>query len=492
MMSSTGYTGTRLHRQPPEPVGGEVGGVNRRAVMAERRLRHALRTSLPAWVGVALAGTGHAPAAHHRLLLAELEQVARGKTDRLMLLLPPGSAKSTYASLLFPAWWFACHPRSSIIAASHTASLARHFGAGVRGLLEEHGARLAVSLSRGARSSERFSTVAGGHYFAVGARGAVTGRRADLLLIDDPVRGQAEADSVAARERLWSWFRSDAVTRLRPGGRIVLVMTRWHPDDLAGRLLEAGEAWRVVRLPALAEADDLLGRVEGEALWPAWEDRDALLRKRRMLGERAFAALFQQAPVRSQGQLFSPGRMPVLDQVPDGLGCRVVRAWDLASGGDAASDPDWTAGVKLLRDAQGRFVVLDVVRLRGTPAQVEMAIRAAAVADGTGVPVGLPQDPGQAGRAQVAYLTRQLAGFRVVSSPETGAKETRAMPVASQVDAGNVALRRACWNRDFVEELADFPNGRKDDQVDALARAFAMLADVGAPTRFAHLPLLVR
>ena len=211
-----------------------------------------------------------------------------------------------------------------------------------------------------------------------------------------------------------------------------------------------------------------------------------------MLGERAFAALFQQTPVRSQGQLFSPGRMPVLDQVPDGLGCRVVRAWDLASGGDASSDPDWTAGVKLLRDAQGRFVVLDVVRLRGTPAQVEAAIRAAAMTVGIGVPVGLPQDPGQAGRAQVAYLTRQLAGFRVVSSPETGAKETRAMPVASQVDAGNVALRRAYWNRDFVEELADFPNGRKDDQVDALARAFAMLADVGAPTRFAHLPLLVR
>ncbi len=479
---------------PSPGVSGEArtSSADARAVLAERRLRRALRASLAAWVRAALVGTGHEPAEHHRLLIAELEGVAEGTTDRLMLLLPPGSAKSTYASLLFPAWWFARHPRSSVIAASHTGALARHFGAGVRTLLEEHGVRLAASLSRGARASGRFSTVAGGHYFAVGARGAVTGRRADLLLIDDPICSQAEADSAAARERLWSWFRSDLVTRLRPGGRIVLVMTRWHPDDLAGRLLEAGEAWRVVRLPALAEARDPLGRAEGEALWPAWEDREALLRKRRMLGERAFAALFQQAPVREQGRLFSPGRMPILEQLPDGLGCRVVRAWDLASGGDEASDPDWTVGVKLLRDTEGRFVVLDVIRLRGAPARVEAAIRGAAVADGVGVPVGLPQDPGQAGRSQVAYLTRQLAGFRVVSSTETGAKETRAMPVASQVDAGNVALRRAGWNRDLIEELADFPHGRKDDQVDALSRAFAMLAETGAPARFAHVPLLVR
>ena len=459
---------------------------------AELRLRRAVRASLSDWAVAVLAPAGHEPAVHHQLVIAELEKVASGTCDRLMLLLPPGSAKSTYASLLFPAWWFARHPASSVIAASHTAGLARHFGRGVGGLLQEHGVRLAAPLAPGSRSAERFTTAAGGEYFATGVRGAVTGRRADLLLIDDPVKSQAEADSAIARDRLWTWFRSDLVTRLRPGGRIVLVMTRWHPDDLAGRLLEAGDDWRVVRLPALAEAGDPLGRAEGEALWPAWEDRAALLRKRRMLGERSFAALFQQAPMREQGRLFMPGRIAVLDQVPDGLGCRAVRAWDLAATAGDAGDADWTVGVKLLRDGEGRFVVLDVIRLRGTPAEVEAAIRAAAASDGTAVAVGLPQDPGQAGRAQVAYLTRQLAGWRVVASPETGAKETRAMPVASQVEAGNVALRRATWNRDFLEELADFPHGRKDDQVDALSRAFAMLTEVSAPARFTHVPLAGR
>ena len=459
---------------------------------SELRLRRTLRTSLASWAATVLAPAGYVPAPHHKLLMAELERVAAGTTDRLLLLLPPGSAKSTYASLLFPAWWFARHPRSSVIAVSHTAALARDFGRGVRALLEEHGLRLAAPLAHGARAAERFATLTGGEYFATGVRGAVTGRRADLLLIDDPVRSQADADSALARDRLWSWFRSDLVTRLRPGGRIVLVMTRWHPDDLAGRLLQAGETWRVVRLPALAEAGDALGRAEGEALWPEWENREALLRKRRMLGERAFAALFQQAPVREQGRLFAPGRVVVLEQVPDGPNCRSVRAWDLAATSGDAGNADWTVGLKLLRDGDGRFVVLDVIRLRGTPAQVEAAIRGAAVADGTAVAIGLPQDPGQAGRAQVAYLTRQLAGWRVVASPETGAKETRAMPVASQVDAGNVALRHGSWNRDFLEELADFPHGSKDDQVDALSRAFAMLTSLPGSARFAHLPLLVR
>ncbi len=372
-------------------------GSGRLALLAERRLREAVRSNLEDWARVALASNGHGPAAHHRLMMSELERVARGEDDRLMLLLPPGSAKSTYASVLFPAWWLARHPSSSVIATSHTAALARHFGRGVRGLLEEHGARLGVSLSRDLRGADRFATQAGGQYFSTGVRGAVTGRRADLVLVDDPVRSHAEADSAAARDRLWCWFRSDLVTRLRPGGRIVLVMTRWHPDDLAGRLLEADESWRVVRLPALAEAGDVLGRAEGAALWPDWEDEAALARKRRMLGERAFAALFQQAPTRAEGRLFRPGRMAVLDHVAEAAGSQVVRAWDLAATAAEGRDPDWTVGVKLMRDAEGRFVVLDVVRLRGGPAQVEAAIRSTAMADGAGVTIGLPQDPDRPG-----------------------------------------------------------------------------------------------
>ena len=446
----------------------------------ERAIRRGIRGSLAEWARLALAPQGFAPAPHHLLLIRELEAVAAGTTDRLMVLMPPGSAKSTYASLVFPPWFLHRHPRAQVIAASHTAGLAVGFGRGVRGLIQEHQARLGVSVDPGSRAAHRFGTAGGGAYYGVGMRGPVTGRRADLIVVDDPVKGQLEADSPRVRDAVWDWYRSDLVTRLRPGGRVVLVMTRWHPDDLGGRLLEAGEPWRVVRLPALAEPGDLLGRAPGEALWPDWEDAAALERKRLILGDRAFAALFQQSPVRSGGGLFQVGRIPVSDEVLAGTS---VRAWDLAA---TEGGGDWTVGVRLVRgEAQGIPVwqVLDVVRLQGGPEAVVQAIRRTAEADGTGVAVGLPQDPGQAGRAQVGYLTARLAGWRVVSSPETGAKAVRAMPVASQANAGNVQVLRAPWTRAFLDEMQAFPAGKCDDQVDALARAFAMLVDPAPAAR---------
>ena len=447
----------------------------------ERALRNSIRADLTAWASLALAPRGHKPASHHLLLIRELEELAAGHTDRLMLLLPPGSAKSTYTSLVFPPWWLARFPQSSIIAASHTSSLARHFGRGVRSLVEQHSIRLGYGLDPASRASHRFRTSSGAEYYATGVRGPITGRRADLILIDDPVKSQIEADSPAAREQLWNWFRSDLATRLKPGGRIVLIMTRWHPDDLGGRILEGPDPWRVLKLPALAEAGDPLGRAFGAPLWPEWEDGEAIARKRTLLGERAFAALFQQDPRPRTGRLFLPARIRVLD---DPVWTTAVRAWDLAATAQTAGrDPDYTVGLKLGRDADGGFAILDVVRLRGGPHEVEEAIANTAAADGVSVTIGLPQDPGQAGRAQIRYLAKQFAGYRVVASPETGAKETRAMPVASQVNAGNLSLRRAPWNRALLEEMQDFPHGAKDDQIDALSRAFALLTDAGAPAR---------
>ena len=445
---------------------------------AERRLRKRVRASLGDWSRLALAPQGLRPAAHHRLIIRELEGLARGRWDRLMLLLPPGSAKSTYTSLLFPPWFLARKPGLQVIAASHTASLAVGFGRGVRGLIGEHRARLGVALDPASRAAGRFGLVGGGGYYATGIRGSVTGRRADLVIVDDPVKSQREADSAAAREHLWEWFRSELVTRLKPGGRMVVVMTRWHPDDLGGRLLAEESGWRVLRLPALAEEGDPMGRAVGAPLWPAWEGLAALERKRLALGDRGFSALFQQSPRALGGRMFVMRRVAVVDEVMVG---RRVRAWDLAA---SEQGGDWTVGVLLCRGAEDQFQVQDVVRLQGGPEAVVGAIRATAELDGRDVAIGLPQDPGQAGRAQVSFLTARLAGWRVVSSTESGAKGTRAMPVASQANAGNMSVLRGGWNRVLLEELADFPGGAKDDQVDALSRAFGMLVDEpGVPAR---------
>ena len=170
-----------------------------------------------------------------------------------------------------------------------------------------------------------------------------------------------------------------------------------------------------------------------------------------------------------------------------------MRAWDLAATHETGrNDPDWTVGVKLSRDETGRYLILDVVRMRATSHQVEELIIRSAQKDGPGVIVAIPEDPGQAGKSQTSYLTAQLAGFHVISSRETGSKATRAMPLVSQVEAGNVSIVRADWNRAFLDELNDFPSGRKDDQVDALVRAFTTLTSRPRSARSIDLSILRR
>jgi len=454
--------------------------------------RRTIRQNLTSWAEHALAPLGQTPARHHRLLIDELERIECGEFDRLMVFMPPGSAKSTYASILFPAWWFSRHPRSAVIAASHTASLAERFGRRVRNTIAEHAVTTGFGLATDTAAAGRWETNAGGEYYAAGVGGSITGRRADLAIIDDPVKSRQAAESQTHRNHAWDWFRADLLTRLKPGGRVVLIMTRWHEDDLAGRLLliEA-ERWRVLSLPAAAGADDPLGRAPGEPLWPEWESGAELADKRRALGERDWSALYQQNPRPAEGALFRVRRIPILDAAP--AGGRAARGWDLAATAAVGTeDPDWTVGLKLGRLRDGTFVVLDVVRLRGAPDEVHSAIINTAGIDGREVLIGLPQDPGQAGKGQVQYLARRLAGFRVEASPETGDKATRATPVASQVNVGNIGLVRAPWNQALLDELAAFPSGRHDDQVDALARAFGLLVAPPEPARRATIPIMGR
>jgi predicted phage terminase large subunit-like protein len=424
---------------------------------------------------VVLKDTGYHLAAHHAYLISELEAFSNGPHDRLMILMPPGSAKSTYGSIIFPVWWFAQHPRTSVISASHSLQLAEHFSHRVRALILAKQQILGFGVAQDRRSVGSWSTTDGGEYLSVGVRGAIAGRRADLVIIDDPIKSQADAESERQRDHIWEWYKSDVTTRLKPGGKVVLIMTRWHPDDLGGQLLEhSGAEWRVIRLPAIAEANDPLGRSVGMPLWPEWEDQNALIRKRELIGERAWSALFQQTPLPSGGRLFSIDRIATVYAERE-VGT-TVRAWDLAATGESGrNNPDWTVGIKLSRDSNGRYLIHDVVRSRGTPHHVEELIVTTAQKDGGKVTVAIPEDPGQAGKSQMSYLTRQLAGFHVVSSRETGSKATRAMPLASQVEAGNVSMVEGDWNRTLLNEMCDFPWGRKDDQVDALVRGFTTL-----------------
>lgn len=441
-----------------------------------------LRHSFLMFCEAALAPLGQKPAAHHKLMIRELENLVAGENRRLMLFLPPGAAKSTYASVLFPAWFLAQRPRLNIIGACNTSTLAERFSKSVQ--------RTATDMSDilgycpVTTSAELWHGSNGSQYRAAGVGGVVTGFRADLAVIDDPIRGREDADSETIREKTWGWYRADLTTRMRPGGRIVIVQTRWHEADLAGRLLSVDpDGWRVVSIPAQAIEDDPLGRKPGEWLW---SDDDygygALLQKTKGEFEQACAmldwsALYQQNPILGDGTVFDINKLVIIDVIPEGSD-HAVRAWDLAATeSSGTSNADWTVGVKMRRDTGGGYIIEDVQRARLDADGVEKLIVATARADGRNVPISLPQDPGQAGKAQVQYLTRKLAGFSVSSSPETGSKATRAMPFAAQVNAGNVQLVSAPWNYAYKNELRSFPAGTKDDQVDASSRAFIALLD---------------
>jgi hypothetical protein len=264
--------------------------------------------NLRAWCTECVHDYGFTPARHHLFIIKKLEKVISGEIDRLMIFAPPGSAKSTYTSELLPPFWFKKFPRSSVIGCSHTGELAERFGRKVRNkiLLKSH--ILGYSLDESNRAASRWETTSGGEYFAAGVGGAITGRRADLAIIDDPVKSREEAESETVRAKTFEWYKSDLVTRLKPDARIILIQTRWHLEDLGGMLLhemeKGGDHWEVVNLPAFALPDDTLHRAVNDPLWPEWEDKEALERKRTIIGNRDFESLYQQNPLPPGGIFF--------------------------------------------------------------------------------------------------------------------------------------------------------------------------------------------
>jgi hypothetical protein len=270
--------------------------------------RRKCQTNLLAWSEECVHDYGFKPAEHHKLIIKALEKVISGEIDRLMIFAPPGSAKSTYTSELLPPFWFKQFPRSSVIGCSHTGELAERFGRKVRNKILLKAPILGYSLDESNRAASRWETTNGGEYFAAGVGGAITGRRADLAIIDDPVKSREDAESETVRTKTYEWYKSDLVTRLKPDARIILIQTRWHLEDLGGMLLheaeKGGDQWTVICLPAIANDNDPLGRSVGEVLWPGWEDLAAIERKRTILGLRDFESLYQQNPQPPGGTFF--------------------------------------------------------------------------------------------------------------------------------------------------------------------------------------------
>jgi len=413
---------------------------------------------------------------HLELLNGKLLALAGGHIKRLLVTMPPRHGKSELCSHAFPTWYLGTWPDRHVILASYEADFAMSWGRKSRDSLRE-AARRGIFPQAHVRNdmdaASRWGIAEhGGGMMTGGAGGPLTGKGANLFIIDDPVKNAEEANSPVYREKMWDWYTSTAFTRLEPGAGLVLVMTRWNVDDLGGRVVEFAEdaePWTVINIPAIAEENDVLGRAAGAALWPERYPLSALADIRSTLGSYYWSALYQQSPVIREGALFQPQWFEIVGAAP--AVARLVRYWDRA----ASVDGDWTAGV-LMAEAGGAYYVADVVRFRGTPGQNEQRIRQTAELDGQHVWQYMEQEPGSSGKDTIATYMRLLAGYSFRGDRVTGSKESRAEPFAAQAEASNVKLVRATWNRDYLAELEQFPHGKHDDQVDGSSGAFAKLA----------------
>lgn len=425
------------------------------------------------WMFMQRKGFKWIRAPHHEAIARALMRVYSGETKRLIINIPPRAGKTEMVVINFMAWALGKAPDSEFIHASYSARLATNNSWQARELcLHPEYRRIfpSMTLRSDSKAKDEWRTTAGGIVYAVGAGGTITGYGAGkhrdsfggCILLDDMHKAD-EARSDVMREHVLEWFSNTLESRKNsPDTPIVLVMQRLHERDIAGWLIDGGngEDWELLCCPAITE--------DGRSLWPEkWSIEE--LRRMEQANPYVFAGQYLQRPAPPQGGVIKPDAIQPVDAVPAGV--QWVRGWDFAS----TTTGDYTAGAKLGRLPDGRFIIGDMVRIRVGPDERDAALKNTAARDGMDCTISIPQDPGQAGKTQAMYLVRELSGYHAKASPESGDKVTRAGPLAAQINVGNVLMLKGPWNDALIAEMRLFPNGAFDDQVDAASRAFMEL-----------------
>jgi predicted phage terminase large subunit-like protein len=427
---------------------------------------------------------------HHRLLCEYLDRFISGDIKRLLVSMPPRHGKSELVSRRLPAYILGRNPNAEVMAASYSADLSRRFNRDVQRIIDSElykrlfpetrisGANIrTVAQGTWLRNADIFEIVeAHGVYKCAGVGGGLTGMGFNYGIIDDPVKDAKEANSQTIRQSIWDWYTDVFWTRQAKGAGILLTMTRWNMDDLAGRIIESmyqadSEEWVTLTLPALPEGEkaEYDPRADNE---PLWTDRFPLdyLEKARAQNSYSFAALYQQTPIPHGDALFN-GEIKVLDYIPE---CsETVRFYDLAV--TAKKHSDYTVGVKMGIMKDETLIILDMYRVQKTMPDVEKDIAQNAAIDGKTTRIRLEAE--KAGIVQLDYLLQRpdLRGYTIDKKAPVGDKYTRAQPFASRVNADKVKMVKADWNRTFLDELVVFPMGAHDDIVDACSGAYEMM-----------------
>lgn len=418
---------------------------------------------------------------------AALTEALTTPDARLIISMPPQEGKSTLATKWAPTWLLQQRPDTRIVIASYAATVARRMGRLIRGEIGTHGDALGIAIADDVSAQHEFQIAdhPGGVY-AVGIGGGLTSRPADALIIDDPLKDREQADSEVYRDRAWDWWTDVASARLAPGAPVIVILTRWHHDDLAGRLLAAedGHLWRVVNIPAQADhrpeqgETDVLGRQPGEFMVSARGRTTAQWERRKVTaGPRTWAALYQGRPSPLAGDLFpeawSRYDQPLWIERADGAhivpgdGFELVQSWDLAFKDTKSSD--YVVGQVWLRIGVDAYLV-DQVRARLSFTATIAAIKAMTARWPQAV-AKFVEDKAN-GPAVINALSRTVGGL-IPIEPE-GSKYARAAAISPLVHSKNVHLPEAALLpnvEELLEEARAFPNGTHDDTIDALSQA---------------------
>lgn len=433
---------------------------------------------------------------HTKMLSEAVDRVHRGESRRLLISVPPRHFKSETVTVRYSSYFLEENPERRVIVGAYAQALANRFSRKIRRIVEER-----VPLSNERNAAEEWETTKSGGLRAVGVGSGITGFGADLIIVDDPVKNREQAESESYRERVWEWFNDDLYTRLEPDGAIIVIQTRWHEDDLFGRLVkqmeeEDGEKWEVLNLPALAEEDDPLGRQVDEALCPQRYDEAALERIRQKLGEYSFAALYQGRPTARDGGLFQVDKINAIDPVDVPKGLKWVRYWDLAQ--SLKSTASFTASWAMAIDEQGRIFCRDLVRGRLEWPDLKRLMIDVFLSDPK-VTQGIEAKLQGLSAVQEFLRDPKILHCSIKKMDVDTDKVTRAQPFADRLNNGQVyfvrgpyfvpegfaatltarkgqILCRGPWQGHAKGELTTFPKGKTNDIVDTGSGGTLMIA----------------
>lgn len=420
---------------------------------------------------------------HHAWFIKELAKKLQElvynpySKNRLACAMPPQHSKSSLITLAFPVWLFCKNPKLNILIVSSEQDLASNFGIKIRELIHEVGPRFGIKVSNVKSSNsyimvEKHGQLCAGSIQLTGAKGHITGRPVDLIIIDDPYKGMEDEFTPTALTKKWNWFTSIIEQRVRKHTRLAILHTRWHSEDIQGRILADDYQrykYEFVEYPAIDK--------NNKPLWPEYYDLEFYKDKERTMGERQFQAIYQQKPLDLTSDFFHVDRL-ILETRFDDIAVARCRSWDIASSDDSLGDQrDYTVGARMLRTPSDQYWIFPYERGQYGN-NVKNVIQKTAKLDSASHHILL--EPGtKGGAAGLLYNEYKdaLNGYPVHQSEPKGTKADRATPLANAIYDGkvHVMIPNEDMRQTLIDEFKSFPNGKHDDIVDAISYGYLFL-----------------